>query len=298
MRKLLKVALITLLCTLFVAACSSSRKNNENTSVPTKESKEKVVQTETTSSDDIDVTGIYLGKTGSAITLFEDGTADYFWTGFEGVYSDNSWSYKDGVITVHIDLLKCDVTADVPNGDPSSLLFVSDSKNWDDEEFERTSDKPQKLTATAYRKMFDDDTKVASSDKTNDAFSDVMNQSSNVLEDAAGNLTDIASDLLGDTTGKSSSTSKYSSYEDIYNDYSKRIRDATPGLIEEYKQEAAKNNAGINGLAEISNSKVSDLAEISNDGVSEMADFMMHHGSGDYSEYESWAGKLYDVYME
>ena len=97
---------------------------------------------------------------------------------------------------------------------------------------------------------------------------------------------------------ESTSSGKYSSYEDIYNDYKQRIIDATPGLVEEYKEEAASNTEGLEGLATICNDKISALAEISNDGISEMADFMYKKGSGKYSDYEEWSGKLMDVYME
>lgn len=97
---------------------------------------------------------------------------------------------------------------------------------------------------------------------------------------------------------ESASSGKYSSYEDIYNDYKQRIIDATPGLVEEYKEEAASNTEGLEGLATICNNKISALAEISNAGISEMADFMYKKGSGKYSDYEEWSGKLMDVYME
>lgn len=94
------------------------------------------------------------------------------------------------------------------------------------------------------------------------------------------------------------SDEEYSSYKDIYKDYAKRIKDATPGLIKEYKKEAKKNKDGLTGLAEISNKKISELAEISVEGTEKMANFMMMHGTGKYEEYEEWAGKLNDVYME
>lgn len=87
-------------------------------------------------------------------------------------------------------------------------------------------------------------------------------------------------------------------YQTILDDYSERIRDAVPGLIEEYNTEATKNTEGLQGLATLSNEKISELAEISNDGISEMAEYYYHTGSGSYDEYEEWAGKLMDVYME
>ena len=90
----------------------------------------------------------------------------------------------------------------------------------------------------------------------------------------------------------------YKSYQEILDDYTVKIQEAVPGLIEEYNAEAAKNSDGLQGLATICNAKVSKLAEISNDGISEMAEFYYEHGSGSYEEYEEWAGKIMDIYME
>ena len=101
-----------------------------------------------------------------------------------------------------------------------------------------------------------------------------------------------------DTNESDVGTFGYTSYQEILDDYTVKIQEAVPGLIEEYKAEAAENTDGLSGLATICNDKVSELAEISNDGVSEMAEFYYEHGSGSYEEYEEWAGKLMDVYME
>lgn len=87
-------------------------------------------------------------------------------------------------------------------------------------------------------------------------------------------------------------------YQSILDEYTEKIRAATPGLIEEYNNEAEQNTDGLMGLAELSNSKIAKLAEISNDGIGEMAKVMLHTGSGKHDEYEEWAGKLQDVYME
>ena len=90
----------------------------------------------------------------------------------------------------------------------------------------------------------------------------------------------------------------FSSYEDILNDYSKKLREATPVLIEEYNKEAEANQDGLEGLAKLSTEKTSELAKISNDGIQEMAKLYYKQDSGKYEEYENWAGKLQDVYME
>ena len=90
----------------------------------------------------------------------------------------------------------------------------------------------------------------------------------------------------------------FGSYEDILNEYSKKLRDATPKLIEEYNEEAKNNQDGLTGLATISNEKISELAEISVEGTEEMAELHLKKGSGSYDEYSEWAEKLNDVYTE
>ena len=87
-------------------------------------------------------------------------------------------------------------------------------------------------------------------------------------------------------------------YNQIYEEYAGKLRDATPGLIEEFNREATSNTGGITGLAEINNAKISRLSDISNEGIEKMADYMWIHGSGDYSEYSQWADKLNAVYTE
>ena len=94
-----------------------------------------------------------------------------------------------------------------------------------------------------------------------------------------------------------SSASVAGSYQDILDDYSQQLKDAVPGLIEEYKAEAAGHEGDINTLASISNDKIEELAKISNDGIQEMAQLMFKNGD-DQETYEDWAQKLMDVYMD
>ena len=98
-------------------------------------------------------------------------------------------------------------------------------------------------------------------------------------------------------TNTSKSNDLTSSYQAILNEYTIKLQNATPGLIDEYYAEAVNNTAGLQGLATICNNKVSVLAGICNEGVSKMATYYYNHGSGSYDEYESWGTKLYDVYM-
>lgn len=97
---------------------------------------------------------------------------------------------------------------------------------------------------------------------------------------------------------KEENKEKVSSYENILNEYSKKLREATPVLIEEYNEAAKSNQDGLNGLATLCNNKVTALAKISNDGMQAMAEIYYNQGSGSYDEYSLWAGKIQDVYME
>ena len=98
-------------------------------------------------------------------------------------------------------------------------------------------------------------------------------------------------------TAVSSEERKYDSYQSVLNDYTRKLQDASPKLVNEYNKEYPALNGDINALAELSNKKVEKLAEISNDGTGEMAKLQLA-GESDYSEYEEWAGKLIDVYTQ
>jgi hypothetical protein len=120
-------------------------------------------------------------------------------------------------------------------------------------------------------------------------------QSTPVVPKPAGTLPDAKP---AKPSGSTPAQSVDSTYQAIFDQYSKKIRAATPKLINEYKAEAAKNSGGLMGLAQISMAKVSKLAEISTEGISEMAKIMMGTGMGKYEVYEAWSGKLMDVYTE
>ena len=115
----------------------------------------------------------------------------------------------------------------------------------------------------------------------------------------SGNITSESTD---NTEGKSIvdklEDALLGSYEDILVEYTKKLEDATPTLIEEYNKAASENKDGLTGLATLCNEKVSALAVISNEGVQEMAKLYLYKGSGSYEEYSEWAGKLQDVYMK
>lgn len=135
---------------------------------------------------------------------------------------------------------------------------------------------------------------------TNNTEDEKENGLGGIFDDIKDGIKDVFSNNSGesDAAVEEATKSKATSYEDILEEYSEKLRNATPILIEEYNNEAANNNEGLSGLATLCNDKVSELATISMDGISEMATFMYTSSSGSYEEYEEWAGKLQDVYME
>jgi len=107
---------------------------------------------------------------------------------------------------------------------------------------------------------------------------------------------DSSSSTTASTTTATTNTDSETTYEDIYNEYTQKLQDATPGLIDEYNQEAAANTDGMTGLATICNKKISELAKINTEGTKKMAQLMYTSGNGSYQDYEDWAMKLSDVY--
>lgn len=86
-------------------------------------------------------------------------------------------------------------------------------------------------------------------------------------------------------------------YEEVYNEYSVKLKEESPKLVKEFNDEAAALNGDITKLAELSTKKIEKLAEISTEGISEMAKIQTQKGD-DYSVYQDWATKLTKVYEE
>ena len=84
--------------------------------------------------------GSYEGNTNGGLTFFPDGTAVYFCE--ESSYSEIQcpWRFEDGILTVRLEKIACDIYAVVENEDFSTLLFSSDSTNWTAETFKKLPD--------------------------------------------------------------------------------------------------------------------------------------------------------------
>ena len=82
-------------------------------------------------------------------------------------------------------------------------------------------------------------------------------------------------------------------YEAIYNDYSDRLKKATPRLIDEYKAEI-KTNPDIEKVKE---KKIDALSAIAEEGTAKM-DKLYQDKDGELLELGEWVGKLGVVYAQ
>ena len=81
-------------------------------------------------------------------------------------------------------------------------------------------------------------------------------------------------------------TKKENGYQSIYDEYTKKLKEAAPKLVKEYKKEAKDKKGDINALA-----------ELSTEGIEKMASLMLKNGDKE-AIYDEWAEKLTDVYMK
>ena len=108
----------------------------------------------------------------------------------------------------------------------------------------------------------------------------------------------ISSENQESTKKVSNDESAEAQYQSVLDEYSAKLKEASPILVAEYNAEYPNNQNGLEGLASLSNSKIEKLAEISNDGISKMAEIHLKAGGGSYEEYEQWATKLTDIYTK
>ena len=84
-------------------------------------------------------------------------------------------------------------------------------------------------------------------------------------------------------------------YQEVLEEYSAKIQDKAPILVEEFQEEAADLNGDLKKLAELSDQKISELAEISTEGTAKMAEIKLKNNDED-SVYQEWAEELAVVY--
>lgn len=107
-------------------------------------------------------------------------------------------------------------------------------------------------------------------------------------------LVGCGSGSSGENTGDEGKTEKVT-YQSILDKYAAKMKEKTPQLVNEYKEEGAGKDES--DQAEICTKKIQILADIDVDGMGKMAELMTDNGDS-YDTYEKWATKLSDKYMQ
>lgn len=133
------------------AASKSTESVSESTSAAVSDTEETTAEVETTqteaseeettadvSEEVLAAAGTYIGQYGSCLTLHEDGSADYYYPGYndDEVAADNTWSVTDRATTVDLNVMDVTITADRAEGS-KPYNFTGSNEYWDDEQFVR-----------------------------------------------------------------------------------------------------------------------------------------------------------------
>ena len=221
---------------------------------------------------------------GDLSTDSEDYFCCYLGVDSKDSYTDYVENCKEAGFTVDYESYDTGYSADDESGNHLDLDYYDEDNNTYDCAYIR-------VEVESAESITEDESTAEEED------SEAEEEVADAAEDAAASTEDAA-EAAEDDSG-SISAADYASYEEIYDDYSQRIIDATPELIEEFNTEAAGHSGDIDTLAELCNDKIEELAEIEVEGTEVMAAFMYANYSDDaYDEYESWAGELYEVYEE
>ena len=107
----------------------------------------------------------------------------------------------------------------------------------------------------------------------------------------------VSGTLVNESAAKQQKKSKIS-YKSIFDEYSAKLRAATPKLIKELHEEAEVNEIGILGLSLILKRKTDRLSEIYFEGTAKMAKGLYEQGLGKEKEYFDYSQKLEDIFHE
>ena len=101
---------------------------------------EEIVTPEIDSATEELIIGSYKGSDDGGLTINPDGSAIYYCPSRQ--YSEVlcPWTFHDNTVTIKLSKLHCDISAEIDENAPGRLNFTSDSRNWNDELFEKLDD--------------------------------------------------------------------------------------------------------------------------------------------------------------
>ena len=108
--------------------------------------------------------GAYAGNGGEKLVIADNGLAYYYCSDKTFSEVECPWNIEDGILTIQLSKLHCEISDDVGSNDFSSIRLKSDSQNWDDETFEKISSDAEKYiispppAASSYIRVMEDGT--------------------------------------------------------------------------------------------------------------------------------------------
>lgn len=104
--------------------------------------------------------------------------------------------------------------------------------------------------------------------------------------------------LVNESAPKQQTKKSKISYKSIFDEYSAKLKTATPKLIKELHEEAEINEIGIWGLSLILNQKTDSLSRIYFEGAAKLAKGLYEQGLGKENEYFDYSQKLEDIWYK
>ena len=102
--------------------------------------------------------------------------------------------------------------------------------------------------------------------------------------------------LINESAVKQQTKKSKISYKSIFDEYSAKLKAATPKLIKELHEEAEVNELGIWGLSLVLKQKTDSLSQIYFEGAAKMAKGLYEQGFGKENEYSDYLQKLEDIW--
>lgn len=195
-----------------------------------------------------------------------------------------------------------DKVTDIANGNNIAVFYleVGLKQNDDLSIYWQSYNKAQDNAGLKVGAIDDRDNNVRIEDVEYDKISEKLTPVQSYIPNSSSSLSPVLAKTseVSPLPDPSTSTSQVgATYQSILDEYSQKLKAATPDLVAKYNREAASHTGDITALAELSTKIIGDLANISAEGTTKMAEIMLYTGDS-YETYEEWVAKLNAVYME
>lgn len=234
--------------------------------------------------------GTYIGKDGCVYSLYQDGTAEYYFEENDELLKNQKWGYlsDDDMILIRFSA----GTWVFFNADDLSVSskhnFRGRGWGWTDEAYIKISDEAEHLTKDECRALLNEQLPTLFFDTV--AKKDTGKDKQSTSKASQGSKIAESAEAIGDVVGQ-----LYESYEEIYKEYSMKLKTEYEKSQKELDS-AIASGSDINSLAEKAAELTNNLAEISAEGTNKMAEINAKNPLNT-DDYMKWGTKLNEEYI-